>query len=229
MELLVEGCPVSLFSSEEKATVMRIFRAFNLYLPDGPLASRLALLEHHLDDTYFAWIGGSGLGDAYYYRLHSPVAFCEVKSSILFYHRDLELNLAAWILLFQFDFHCGSKWKTGLMYVEKLIFMSMCSRHTSLLNQHDSGKVPYTYDQPSTERRRLRLRAISLGLSHETSTPSSTIPISVIVHDRKIKFLVCPIFPKYKNRMKILGISHETDPFLTFFLRCKESTFLRQH
>lgn len=63
---------------------MRIFEAFNIYLPAGPLAARLALIRAHLNETYFAWIGGFGLNDPYYFRLHSPVAFCE------------------------FDFHCGS-------------------------------------------------------------------------------------------------------------------------
>ncbi|KAJ7793787.1 hypothetical protein B0H14DRAFT_3559090, partial [Mycena olivaceomarginata] len=50
-----QGCPVSHFTSDQKAAVMRIFKAFNIYLPTGPL----------------------------YFRLHSPVAFCEL------------------------DFHCG--------------------------------------------------------------------------------------------------------------------------
>ncbi|KAJ6488842.1 hypothetical protein C8R45DRAFT_992992 [Mycena sanguinolenta] len=78
-----EGCPVSLFAPSQISAVMRIFTAFNIYLPPGPLAARLKLIEAHLDQTYFAWIGGFELSDPYYFRLHSPVAFCE------------------------FDFHCG--------------------------------------------------------------------------------------------------------------------------
>ncbi|KAJ7245907.1 hypothetical protein B0H12DRAFT_1054097, partial [Mycena haematopus] len=78
-----EGSPVSLFQPEQIAAVMRIFEAFNIYLPPGPLAARLKFIEAHLDQTYFAWIGGFELSDPYYFRLHSPVAFCE------------------------FDFHCG--------------------------------------------------------------------------------------------------------------------------
>jgi hypothetical protein len=79
-----EGCPVSHFTSDQKAAVMRIFKAFNIYLPTGPLVARIKLIEEHLDETYFAWIGGFELSDPYYFRLHSPVAFCEL------------------------DFHCGS-------------------------------------------------------------------------------------------------------------------------
>ncbi|KAJ7838123.1 hypothetical protein B0H14DRAFT_3109641 [Mycena olivaceomarginata] len=77
------GCPVSHFTSDQKAAVMRIFKAFNIYLPTGPLVARIKLIEEHLDETYFAWIGGFELSDPYYFRLHSPVAFCEL------------------------DFHCG--------------------------------------------------------------------------------------------------------------------------
>jgi len=78
-----EGCPVSQFTPEQQAAVIRIFKAFEVYLPAGPLAARISLIEAHMDKTYFAWIGGFELGDPYYYRLHSPVAYCE------------------------FDFHCG--------------------------------------------------------------------------------------------------------------------------
>ncbi|KAI5474554.1 putative gtp binding protein and negative regulator of the ran tc4 gtpase cycle gtr1p protein [Pseudohyphozyma bogoriensis] len=77
------GCPVSLFNADQKKFVMRIFASFHETLPEGPLAARLALIEKHLDETYFLWYGEFGDDDAFYYRLHSPVAFVE------------------------FDFHCG--------------------------------------------------------------------------------------------------------------------------
>ena len=43
----------------------------------------MALLKSYEDQTYFSWIGNFGLGDPYYFRVHSPVTFIE------------------------FDFHCG--------------------------------------------------------------------------------------------------------------------------
>lgn len=70
---------------EQRTAVMRIIKSFEVFLPLGPMAARTALIESHLDETYFAWIGGFEPGDPYYYRIHSPVVFCE------------------------FDFHCGSK------------------------------------------------------------------------------------------------------------------------
>jgi hypothetical protein len=37
-------------------------------------------VKAHEGETWFAWIGGYGLGDPYYFRIHSPVVFCEVGS-----------------------------------------------------------------------------------------------------------------------------------------------------
>ena len=56
-----EGCLVSSFTPEQQAQVMRIFKAFNIYLPAGPLAARMKLIEANLDKTYFSWIGKFGL------------------------------------------------------------------------------------------------------------------------------------------------------------------------
>jgi hypothetical protein len=40
----------------------------------------------HLDETYFAWIGGTGEDDAFYYRVHSPVILIEFdhQSGVVF-------------------------------------------------------------------------------------------------------------------------------------------------
>lgn len=65
---------------------MELFKAFNAYYPDAVLEHRLRNFKAHLDETYFAWIGPCGEHNAFYYRIHSPVAFMEL------------------------DFHCGSKY-----------------------------------------------------------------------------------------------------------------------
>ncbi|KAJ7510689.1 hypothetical protein B0H11DRAFT_2183509 [Mycena galericulata] len=115
-----EGCPVSEFTPEHKDAIMRIFTAFNIYLPAGPLAARLALIKAHLDETYFAWIGGFELSDPYYFRLHSPVAFCE------------------------FDFHCGifltntSPAKCHIHTINRLPNIGDYGK--ALLKQYRSGK-----------------------------------------------------------------------------------------
>jgi hypothetical protein len=63
---------------EQRTTIFSLLETFNIYLPAGPRAARMARLRQYEDQTYFAWIGGHGLGDAYYYRIHSPMTFCEV-------------------------------------------------------------------------------------------------------------------------------------------------------
>jgi hypothetical protein len=70
-------------SAEQKEKIYAIVRAFNIYLPDGPLEQRMKLIEKYEDQTYFAWIGKSGLDDPYYYRIQSPVTFCEVRRAHL--------------------------------------------------------------------------------------------------------------------------------------------------
>ncbi|ORY73628.1 hypothetical protein BCR35DRAFT_322010 [Leucosporidium creatinivorum] len=78
-----EGCPISSFTADQREEIYRIIEAFNIYLPAEPLKHKMQRIRSFEDSTYFAWIGKFGLGDPYYYRIHSPVTFCE------------------------FDFHCG--------------------------------------------------------------------------------------------------------------------------
>jgi hypothetical protein len=80
-----EGCPITPFPTEQQEQIIDLFRAFNAYYPAAVLDHRLRIFKAHLDETYFAWIGPFGEHDAFYYRIHSPVAFMEL------------------------DFHCGSK------------------------------------------------------------------------------------------------------------------------
>jgi hypothetical protein len=81
----LEGCPVSEFPKDLQETVVTLFKAFNEFYPETVLEHRVNQFKYHLGDTYFAWIGKHTEDDPFYYRIHSPVSFCE------------------------FDFHCGSK------------------------------------------------------------------------------------------------------------------------
>ena len=77
--------PYQIFPGEQKEQVIDLFKAFNAYYPAAVLGHRLRNFKAHLDETYFAWVGPFGEHGAFYYRIHSPVAFMEL------------------------DFHCGSK------------------------------------------------------------------------------------------------------------------------
>ena len=125
---LTEGCSVSLFSPEQQDVIVKLFLSFNEYYPAPVLESRVTLFKKFLDKTYFAWIGEFGDEDAFYYRIHSPVAFMEL------------------------DFHCGSKCLDGLIDVKgadcKIVFLTntspaRCHIHTvnRLPNRGDYGKA----------------------------------------------------------------------------------------
>jgi hypothetical protein len=44
---------------------------------EGHARVRIDEVRRHLDDTYFAWIGGTGPDSVFYYRVHSPVILVE--------------------------------------------------------------------------------------------------------------------------------------------------------
>jgi Protein of unknown function (DUF3500) len=46
-------------------------------IDEGHARVKLEEVRQHLDDTWFAWIGGSGPASVYYYRVHSPVILIE--------------------------------------------------------------------------------------------------------------------------------------------------------
>ncbi|KAG8664268.1 hypothetical protein FPOAC2_14200 [Fusarium poae] len=78
-----EGCPASSFDADQKELLVRIFVGFNLYYPEQVLSHKVQMFRNHLHMTHFAWIGGHGDDDVYYFRIYSPVS------------------------LMEFDFHCG--------------------------------------------------------------------------------------------------------------------------
>ncbi len=52
----------------------------NLYvanMDDGHTRVKMEEVRRHIDETYFAWIGGVTEGSVYYYRIHSPVILIE--------------------------------------------------------------------------------------------------------------------------------------------------------
>ena len=82
-----EGLPISQMTEPQREQVWSILRAFNCYLPPKALEARMNRLRSVQGETYFAWIGGYGLGDPYYFRIHSPMTFSEVSRA--FFGDDL--------------------------------------------------------------------------------------------------------------------------------------------
>ena len=46
-------------------------------LRDGHARVQMGDVRRHLDDTHFAWIGGTEPDSVFYYRIHSPVILIE--------------------------------------------------------------------------------------------------------------------------------------------------------
>jgi hypothetical protein len=72
-----EGVQATLFSKAQQQKLFDVAKVFLSYLPPGPLSARMEQLEEHLPETRFAWIGGYGDDDTFYYKIHSPVVMIE--------------------------------------------------------------------------------------------------------------------------------------------------------
>ncbi len=77
LELDYAGVSVSTFSELQRMQLMELIGLFVGNLRDEHAAIRMSEVAEHLDDTYFAWIGGNDDGTVYYYRIHSPVVLIE--------------------------------------------------------------------------------------------------------------------------------------------------------
>lgn len=71
------GAPVSSFTDAQKTRLLELVGLFVGTLREGHARVRMEEIEAHLDETYFAWIGGTGDADVFYYRVHSPVILIE--------------------------------------------------------------------------------------------------------------------------------------------------------
>lgn len=72
-----EGVVVGGMDERERGLVERILGEFMVYLPEEARRQRLEECRKWWGETYFCWIGGWGEGDAFYYRIQSPVVVVE--------------------------------------------------------------------------------------------------------------------------------------------------------
>jgi hypothetical protein len=71
------GLRVSALSVPQRELFLDVVREFVGNMRDAHAAVRMADIESHLADTYFAWIGDAGPESVFYYRIHSPVILIE--------------------------------------------------------------------------------------------------------------------------------------------------------
>lgn len=73
----IEGICASELTGEQQAMLLSTAEAFLEHIPDAPRAARMKLIEKHMDETWWSWIGGHGDDDPFYFRIQSPVIMIE--------------------------------------------------------------------------------------------------------------------------------------------------------
>ncbi|GAB3970042.1 hypothetical protein GCM10029978_042600 [Actinoallomurus acanthiterrae] len=72
------GIRATALTAAQKGKLLAVVEAFVGRAKADVAKVRMAEIRSHLNDTYAAWIGGTGNDDAFYMRMHSPVVWVEV-------------------------------------------------------------------------------------------------------------------------------------------------------
>jgi hypothetical protein len=71
------GIGASGLNAAQRRLLLDVVREYVGNMDDGHAEVRMAEVEAHLDETFFAWIGETGPESVFYYRVHSPVILIE--------------------------------------------------------------------------------------------------------------------------------------------------------
>lgn len=71
------GLRASSMTAAQRELLLEVIREYVGNMDDGHADVRMREVEAHLDDTWFAWIGGTGEDAVFYYRIQSPVILIE--------------------------------------------------------------------------------------------------------------------------------------------------------
>jgi hypothetical protein len=71
------GLPVKAFTPAQREQLVALIKLFIDNQEEGHARVRMEEIAAHLDETFFAWIGGSSDDAVFYYRIHSPVVLIE--------------------------------------------------------------------------------------------------------------------------------------------------------
>ena len=72
-----EGVCVSTLPQVVQDAILNVIRLSTDYLPVGAQEERIKEVQANWQHTFFCWIGGYEIGDAFYYKIHSPVIMLE--------------------------------------------------------------------------------------------------------------------------------------------------------
>jgi hypothetical protein len=71
------GVPVRTFTEAQRRDLLSLVALYVGNMREGHARVRMEEVAEHLDNTWFAWIGGTDEDAVYYYRIHSPVILIE--------------------------------------------------------------------------------------------------------------------------------------------------------
>ena len=71
------GVSASTFTSDQQEQLLSLIELYVSNMDEGHAKVKMEEVSQYLNDTWFAWIGGSEEGSVYYYRIHSPVLLIE--------------------------------------------------------------------------------------------------------------------------------------------------------
>lgn len=72
-----EGLVGADLSAGQRELLSSVLAPYVGLLPEGAREAKRAEINHHLDDSWFAWIGGDEPNSPFYYKVHSPVVLVE--------------------------------------------------------------------------------------------------------------------------------------------------------
>lgn len=71
------GIRAAELNTRQKEQLLDLIHEYVRNMRDGHAKVKMAEVRQHLDETRFAWIGGTGPDSVFYYRIHSPVVLIE--------------------------------------------------------------------------------------------------------------------------------------------------------
>ena len=71
------GIRATEFTSKQKKQLLDLIAEYVRNMRDGHAKIKMSEVGRHLDETRFAWIGGTDAKSVFYYRIHSPVILIE--------------------------------------------------------------------------------------------------------------------------------------------------------
>jgi hypothetical protein len=71
------GVPVRTLNASQKRQLLTLIGLYVHNMRDDQARVRIDEVDARMDDTYFAWIGGTEPDSVFYYRIHSPVILIE--------------------------------------------------------------------------------------------------------------------------------------------------------